>query len=57
MENKDKIKYNVKGLKKGYMYAVPDPIDEDEVSEDEREMLNRMSGTDPHFWGPGYGEE
>jgi hypothetical protein len=56
MENKEKIKYNVKGLKTGRMYAVPDPIDEDDLDADERELLNNMAGMDPHFWGPGYDE-
>lgn len=56
MENKNTIKYNVKGIKKGRMYEVPDPIDDEDVSAEEREALNHMAGTDPHFWGPGYDE-
>ena len=55
MENKNNIKFNVKGIKKGYMYSTPDPIDEDDISEDERELLNSL--VDPHSWGPGYGED
>lgn len=55
MENKEKIKYNVKGLKKGYMYTVPEPIDYDTLIEDERNLLNAMA--DPHFNGPGFGED
>ena len=39
MENQDNIKLNVKGLKKGYMYSTPDPIDYDDLIEDERELL------------------
>jgi hypothetical protein len=54
MENQDKIKLNVKGLKRGYMYSTPDPIDYDDLIEDERELLNAMA--DPHFNGPGYDE-
>jgi hypothetical protein len=54
MENKTNIKYNVKDKKEGRMYAVPDPIDYDDISEDERELLNAMA--DPHFNGPGYDE-
>ena len=54
MENKTNIKYNVKGLKRGYMYSTPDPIDYDDLIEDERELLNAMA--DPHFNGPGYDE-
>ena len=54
MENKDKIKLNVKGLRKGYMYSTPDPIDYDDISEDERELLNAMADT--HFNGPGIDE-
>ena len=58
MENKkEKLVVSVKDMKKGRMYAIPDPIDEDDLSEDERETLNHMTGMDPHFWGPGYGEE
>jgi hypothetical protein len=56
-ENKGtKMKISVKDIKRGRMYEVPDPIDEDALSEDERETLNHMAGTDPHFWGPGYDE-
>lgn len=54
MENKTKIKYNVKDIKRGRMYTVPDPIDENDLSDDERELLNAMA--DPHFNGPGYDE-
>jgi len=46
---------NVKGIKKGRMYETPDPIDEDEVSLEEQELLNSL--VDPHSWGPGYGED
>lgn len=56
MENKTKIKYNVKDIKRGRMYTVPDPIDEDDLSDDERNALNHMAGMDPHYWGPGYDE-
>lgn len=52
-----KMKISVKDLKRGKMYEVPEPIDVDELNEDEREALNLMSGTDPHFWGPGYDEQ
>jgi hypothetical protein len=53
MENKNKI-ISVKDIKKGRMYAVPDPIDYEELEEEERELLNAMA--DPHFNGPGYDE-
>lgn len=60
MYNKSKKRYNdimlnVKGIKKGRMYEVPDPIDDEDASTEERELLNSL--VDPHSWGPGYGEE
>ena len=55
MENKkENTVVSVKDIKRGRMYAVPDPIDYDDISEDERELLNAMA--DPHFNGPGYDE-
>lgn len=57
MENKkENLVVSVKDIKKGRMYAVPDPIDYDELADDEREALEHMAGADPHFWGPGYDE-
>jgi hypothetical protein len=55
--DKEKLIISVKDKREGRMYAVPDPIDEDQLSDDERETLQHMSGLDPHFWGPGYGED
>jgi hypothetical protein len=56
-ENKGtKMKISVKDMKRGRMYQVPDPIDLDDLSEDERNMMNLIA-TDPHFYGPGYGED
>jgi hypothetical protein len=49
------IMLNVKGIKRGRMYETPDPIDENEVSLEDKELLNSLM--DPHSWGPGYGEE
>jgi hypothetical protein len=55
-ENKGtKMKISVKDLKRGRMYEVPDPIDDEDVSTEERELLNSL--VDPHSWGPGYGED
>jgi len=53
----DKMKITVRDVKRGRMYEVPDPINEDDLNEDQREALNQMQGMDPHFWGPGYGED
>jgi len=52
---KQKLIVSVKDIKIGRMYAVPDPIDYDDILEDERDLLNAMA--DPHFNGPGYGED
>jgi len=55
MENKkEKLIVSVKDIKTGRMYATPDPIDYDDLIEDERDLLNAMA--DPHFNGPGYDE-
>lgn len=55
MENKkEKLVVSVKDIKKGRMYSVPDPIDYDDLIEDERNLLNAMA--DPHFNGPGFDE-
>lgn len=55
MEN-EKLIVSVKDIKKGRMYSIPDPIDEDDLNADEKMLLNQMAGVDPHFWGPGYDE-
>lgn len=56
MENKkENLVVSVKDIKRGRMYATPDPIDYDDLIEDERMLLNAMA--DPHFNGPGYGED
>jgi len=53
MENKNTV-VSVKDIKRGRMYTVPEPIDYDDLIEDERQLLNAMA--DPHFNGPGYDE-
>ena len=53
----DKMKITVRDVKQGRMYTARQPIDYDDLIEDEQRTLNQMAGIDPHFWGPGYGEE
>jgi nitrate reductase NapAB chaperone NapD len=45
----------VKDKKIGKIIQVPE-LEAEELTADELENLNAMSGMDPHFWGPGYDE-